>query len=173
MNFLKRKQAVVVVATHSLEIYLKTWWSLKKFGWASPLSFSAQNSQFTASASMSLLTWIIVKLVDKTMQSNYSCFSLHVKRKKILTLTVFTWLKKPRWRPCLVTSQTTSSATNHKIYLILERRSKAFHWRQKNVPSHILEKLLSLAVAIKLAWTVEVILQLFSERRKRLEGGKG
>ena len=130
MNFLKRKQAVVVVATHSLEIYLKTWWSLKKFGWASPLSFSAQNSQFTASASMSLLTWIIVKLVDKTMQSNYSCFSLHVKRKKILTLTVFTWLKKPRWRPCLVTSQTTSSATNHKIYLILERRSKAFHWRQ-------------------------------------------
>ena len=37
---------------------------------------------------------------------------------------------RPRWRPCLVTSQTSSSATTHKIYLILSRRSKAFHRRQ-------------------------------------------
>ena len=35
-----------------------------------------------------------------------------------------------RWRPLLVTSQASSSATTHKIYLILLRRSKAFHWRQ-------------------------------------------
>ena len=27
-------------------------------------------------------------------------------------------------------SQASSSATTHKIYLILLRRSKAFHWRQ-------------------------------------------
>ena len=36
----------------------------------------------------------------------------------------------PRWRPCLVTSQASSSATTHKIYLMLLRRSKAFHWGQ-------------------------------------------
>ena len=29
-----------------------------------------------------------------------------------------------------MTSQTSSSATTHKIYLILWRRSEAFHWRQ-------------------------------------------
>ena len=29
-----------------------------------------------------------------------------------------------------MTSQASSSATTHKIYLILLRRSKAFHWRQ-------------------------------------------
>ena len=37
---------------------------------------------------------------------------------------------RPWWRPCLVTSQTSSSATKHKIYLTLSRRSKAFHRRQ-------------------------------------------
>ena len=37
---------------------------------------------------------------------------------------------RPRWRPCLVTSQTSSSATTRKIYLMLSRRSKAFHRRQ-------------------------------------------
>ena len=36
---------------------------------------------------------------------------------------------RPRRRPCLVTSQTSSSATTHKIYLILSRRTKAFHRR--------------------------------------------
>jgi len=41
----------------------------------------------------------------------------------------------------------------------------------KNVPSQFLGKSLSLAVAIKLAWVVEVILQLFSDRRRRLGGG--
>ena len=38
--------------------------------------------------------------------------------------------KNPRWRPYLMTSQASSSATTHKLYLILLRRSKAFHWRQ-------------------------------------------
>ena len=37
---------------------------------------------------------------------------------------------RPRWRPLLVTSQVSSSATTNKVYLILLRRSKAFHWRQ-------------------------------------------
>ena len=31
---------------------------------------------------------------------------------------------RPRWRPCLMTSQVSSRATTHKIYLILLRRSK-------------------------------------------------
>ena len=35
---------------------------------------------------------------------------------------------RPRWRPLLVTSQASSGATTHKIYLILLRRSKAFHY---------------------------------------------
>ena len=33
--------------------------------------------------------------MEKTMQSNYLCVILHVKRK-ILILTVFTWLKKSK-----------------------------------------------------------------------------
>ena len=56
-------------------------------------------------------------------QSAYVCVILYVKHKKIPFLTVFT-------RPLLVTSQASSSATTYKIYLILLRRSKAFHLRQ-------------------------------------------
>ena len=67
-----------------------------------------------------LFSGIKVKFVDKMMQSKYLCVTLRVERKKknyshcshkigILT----------RWRPCLVTSQTSSSATTRKIYLIL------------------------------------------------------
>ena len=37
-----------------------------------------------------LLSGIKVKLVDKMMQNKYLCVTLHVKRKKILILTVFT-----------------------------------------------------------------------------------
>ena len=37
-----------------------------------------------------LLSGIKVKLVDKMMQSNYLRVILHVKRKKLLILTVFT-----------------------------------------------------------------------------------
>ena len=32
--------------------------------------------------------------------------------------------------PLLVTSQASSSVTTHKMYLILLKRSKTFHWRQ-------------------------------------------
>ena len=32
-----------------------------------------------------------IKVVDKMIQSNYLCVILHVKRKKLLLLTVFTW----------------------------------------------------------------------------------
>ena len=38
-----------------------------------------------------LLLGLKVKPVDKIMQSNYLCVILHVKRKKLLILTVFTW----------------------------------------------------------------------------------
>ena len=37
-----------------------------------------------------LFSTIKVKLVDEMMQSNYLCVILHVKRKKVLILTVFT-----------------------------------------------------------------------------------
>ena len=59
--------------------------------------------------------------MDKMLQSNYLCVILHVKRKKLLVLTVFTWfliLDKIQ-NGGLVTSQTFSSATTNKIYLIL------------------------------------------------------
>ena len=38
-----------------------------------------------------LLSGIKLKLVNKMMQSNYLCVTLHVKRKKLLIFTVFTW----------------------------------------------------------------------------------
>ena len=57
------------------------------------------------------------------MQSAYLCVISYVKHKKAPFLAVFT-------RPLLVTSQASSSATTYKIYLILLRRSKAFHLRQ-------------------------------------------
>ena len=66
---------------------------------------------------------IKVKIVDKMMQSAYLCVISYVKHKKVLFLAVFT-------RPLLVTPQASSSATTYKIYLILLRRSKAFHLRQ-------------------------------------------
>ena len=39
---------------------------------------------------MPVFSTIKVKLVDGMMQSNYLCVILHVKRKKVLILTVFT-----------------------------------------------------------------------------------
>ena len=38
--------------------------------------------------------------------------------------------QNPRWRPLLATLKAFSSATTHKINLILLRRSEAFHLRQ-------------------------------------------
>ena len=37
-----------------------------------------------------LFSTVKVKLVDEMMQSNYLCVILHVKRKTLLLLTVFT-----------------------------------------------------------------------------------
>ena len=63
------------------------------------------------------------------------CFFFNVKHKKITIFSPFNLtsnsLQNPRWRlrwrPLLVTSQASSSATTHKIYLILLTRTKAFH----------------------------------------------
>ena len=70
-----------------------------------------------------LFSGIKVKFVDKMMQSNYLCVTLRVERKKKYShcshkIGILTrW--RPRWRPFLVTSQTSKSATTRKIYLIL------------------------------------------------------
>ena len=110
------------------------WWSVAMFTRHEVIS-SRWSSHFWAKMYVfQLLSGIKVKPVDKMMQSKYLCVLLHVKRKKLLLLTVFTSsliLDKIQdaWRPYLVTSQTSSSATTHKIYLNLWRKSKAFHWR--------------------------------------------
>ena len=81
--------------------------------------------------------------VGKMTQSTYLCVILHVKHKKLPILSVFTRFlflgKTPRWRPFLGTSQASSSATTHKIWLILLRRWNAFQWRQNlfEIQQHI------------------------------------
>ena len=73
------------------------------------------------------------------MQSAYLCVIFHVKHQKLTLLaflTLFLILGKsrnrwqPRWWLLLLILQTSSSATTRKIYLILLRRSQAFHWSQ-------------------------------------------
>ena len=69
------------------------------------------------------------------MQSAFLWIIFHVKHKKITISLGFNLISNSlpnprrwsRWRPLLVTSQASSSSTTHKIYLILLRRSKAFH----------------------------------------------
>ena len=79
-----------------------------------------------------------VNNVDRIMQSAYLCVILYVKHK-ILPLPCSLSLISnscqnprwwPRWQLLLVTSQAFSCASSHKIYLMLLKRSKAFHWRQ-------------------------------------------
>ena len=69
------------------------------------------------------LSGIEVNHVDKMMQSNYLFVILHVKRKKLLILAVFTLFlildKIQDGGQNLVKSKTSSSAAIHKIYLIL------------------------------------------------------
>ena len=61
----------------------------------------------------------------------YSCHVITISRCFNLISNSWKNLRwRPRWRPLLVTSQASSSATFLKIYLILLRRSKAFQWRQ-------------------------------------------
>ena len=72
-----------------------------------------------------LLSTIKVNIVAKIKQSVYLCVIFHVKHKKLTFLAVFTLFPiLGRWRPLLVTSQASSSATTHKIYFILLRRSR-------------------------------------------------
>ena len=81
-----------------------------------------------------LLSTIKVKLVDEIMQSAYLCIIWHVKNRKlpfIAVLTRFLILGKIQdgghcwWRHRL-----PAAPPPNKIYLVLLRRSKAFHWRQ-------------------------------------------
>ena len=77
-----------------------------------------------------------LKLVDEMVESVYLCIILHVKNKKWSFIEVLTWINKkwrPKWRPLLMPSQASSSATTNKMYLILLRRAKAFHWRQNRL----------------------------------------
>ena len=67
-----------------------------------------------------LFSGIKVKFVDKMMQSNYLCVTLRVERKKKIYSHCYHKIGiLTRWQPRLVTSQTSSSATTRKIYLIL------------------------------------------------------
>ena len=68
-----------------------------------------------------LLSTIKVKLVDKMMLSGYLSVILHVKRIKLAFIAVLTYFvilcKIQDSDHFLVMSQTSSSATTHKIYL--------------------------------------------------------
>ena len=68
-------------------------------------------------------------------QSAYLCVILHVKHKKNTISRSFNLISnprwRPRWRPLLVTSQASSSATNHKIYLIFVKKVKGFPLKVK------------------------------------------
>ena len=63
--------------------------------------------------------------------SVYLCVILHVKHKKLSSIAILTWFlilgKTQDAKPLPVTPRASSSATNNKVYLILLRRSKAFH----------------------------------------------
>ena len=77
-----------------------------------------------------LFSTIKVNLVAKIMQSAYLCVIFYVTHKKITISRGFnlisnSWLNS-KWRQLLVTSQASSSASTHEIYLVLLRRSKAF-----------------------------------------------
>ena len=56
----------------------------------------------------------------------YSCQAITISR--CFNLISNSW-ENPRWRPLLVTSQASSSATIHKIYLILSKNSGEGQWR--------------------------------------------
>ena len=81
-----------------------------------------------------LLSTIKENLVAKIMQSAYLCVIFHVKLKQLPFLAALAWFLLRRkihdgnqdGDYLLVTSQASSCAITHKIYLILLRRSKAF-----------------------------------------------
>ena len=70
----------------------------------------------------------------------YLCVIFHVKHKTyhfrglyLISKSSHNLRWRPRWWQLLVTSQASSSATTHKIYLTLLRRSKDFHWMQNHL----------------------------------------
>ena len=84
-----------------------------------------------------LLSTIKVNLVAKILQSVSLCVIFHVKHKKLPFLAVLTWHFQFLVKSKMAAKMTTiagdaglNCSTTHKIYLILLRRSKAFHQRQ-------------------------------------------
>ena len=74
------------------------------------------------------------------VQWTYLCVIFHVKHKTyhfrglhLISKSSYNLRWRPRWWQLLVTSQASSSATTHKIYLTLLRRSKDFHWKQNHL----------------------------------------
>ena len=74
------------------------------------------------------------------VQWTYLCVIFHVKHKTyhfrglhLISKSSYNLRWRPRWWQLLVTSQASSSATIHKIYLTLLRRSTDFHWRQNHL----------------------------------------
>ena len=83
-----------------------------------------------------ILSTIKAKLVDEVMQSGYLCVILRATHKKYhfrgLNLISYSWQSRrwrPRWRPLLLTSQGSSSATTHKYTSL--RKIKGFLLRAK------------------------------------------
>ena len=74
------------------------------------------------------------------VQWTYLCVIFHVKHKTyhfrglhLISKSSYILRWRPRWWQLLVTSQASSSATTHKIYLTLLTRSRDFHWRQNHL----------------------------------------
>ena len=80
-----------------------------------------------------------------------------------LNLISYSWQSRrwrPRWRPLLLTSQGSSSATTHKYTSL--RRSKAFYWRQKcfEIPQHVKKlwgEVPSTLIPLVLRWGYEFV----------------
>ena len=114
-----------------------------------------------------ILSTIKAKLVDEVMQSGYLCVILRATHKKYhfrgLNLISYSWQSRrwrPRWRPLLLTSQGSSSATTHKYTSL--RRSKAFYWRQKcfEIPQHVKKlwgEVPSTLIPLVLRWGYEFV----------------
>ena len=76
------------------------------------------------SVMVSFYGYEIWRHMAKIMKSAYLCVIFHVKHtiSRGFNLIFNSWWNprwRPRWRPLLVTSRIPSSATTHKIYLIL------------------------------------------------------
>ena len=107
------------------------WWSISM---VTRYDVKVVKPFLSESKCFQLISTIKVNLVAKSCIVLIHVLFFMSSMKKSPFLAVLTWClilgKIPwrlRWRPLLVTSQASSSATTHKIYLILLRRSKAFY----------------------------------------------